>query len=74
MTVTKHQPWPLGPSFGSGIEKRSGSSMGRRLLSLKSIELPKRKQSYVRNYCSIQAAPKHVLQTFRARSGIWEAT
>jgi hypothetical protein len=48
--------------------------MGRRLLSLKSIELPKRKQSCVRNCCSIQAAPKHVLQTFRARSGIWEAT
>jgi hypothetical protein len=48
--------------------------MGRRLLSLKSIKLPKRKQSYIRNCCSIQAAPKYTLQTFRARSGIWEAT
>jgi hypothetical protein len=49
---------PFGPSLGRGIENRSGSSIGRQLLSLRSIELPKRKQSWVLNSCSVQLAPR----------------
>jgi len=45
MTETKHQPSFFSLPPGKGIGKMSSSSIGGRLLSLKSMELPKRKHS-----------------------------
>lgn len=48
MAITKHQLSVRWPSVGKGNAKRSGNSRGRRLLNLKSIELPNKKSSHVR--------------------------
>src|SRR5208282_3167917 len=54
ITATKHQTPGFWPSFGKGRAKRSGSSSERRLDSLRSIELPKRKSTCVRSAGSIE--------------------
>jgi hypothetical protein len=57
ITVTKAQPEPFTPSRGRSTEKRSGSSIGSRLLERRSIELPNRKSTFVLKACSTAFSP-----------------
>src|SRR2546421_6544321 len=70
MTTTKYQPFPVRPSLGKSIEKRSGSSKESRLLCHKSIVLPKRKSKFVRKDCSDVRGLRVFLQTALVIVGI----
>ena len=72
MAIIKHQLSICWPSVGRGNVKRSGNSRGRRLLDLKSIELPSKKLSHVCKDNSIDFDCL-IAQAVCVKSGICEA-